>query len=189
MQPTQKSARLISGLDSERRFKHMSAMSDFEIRANNIVTAIQVADHRVKDFGYAEDSPEEASSRIVGMFVTWLTACEEARHQATNSSASYTRNVINALPVQDDPNWDDYIMPPPTSTLRERAEALWGVRIAFTHGDGDLNLISNQQNKSYAQNAAKILEGVSINGTKLILNGGLFHSAIRTMVQIRDVIP
>lgn len=57
----------------------MSNMSDFEIRANNMVTAIETAQQRVEDFGYSNDSPAETVSRIVGMFVTWLTACCQAR--------------------------------------------------------------------------------------------------------------
>ena len=166
----------------------MTAMSDFEIRANNIETAIQSARERVVDFGYSDDSPEEAVSRVVGMFITWLTACEEARQQESNGSASFTRNVIQALPVEDDPNWDTYLQPPPSSTLRQRAEALWGIRVAYTHGDGDIELITNLNNKEYAKNAPNILRGVSIQDGKLILNEGVYHEAIRTMVQIRDVL-
>ena len=78
----------------------MGVMSDFEIRANNIETAEQ----RVTDFGYSYDSPKETVSRVVGMFVIWLTSCEEARHQSTSANASFIRNVINQLPVQDYPN-------------------------------------------------------------------------------------
>jgi len=166
----------------------MAAMSSFEIRANNIETAIQSARGRVKDFGYSDDSPEETVSRVVGMFITWLTACEEARQQEANGSASFTRNVIQALPAEDDPNWDTYIMPQPNSTLRQRAESLWGIRIAYTHGDGDTELITNQNNKKYATNAPNILGGVAIQNGKLILNECVYHEAIRTMVQIRDVL-
>lgn len=166
----------------------MAAMTDFEIRANNIVTAIEVARHRVEDFGYSQDSPEETDTRVVGMFVTWLTACEEARQQTLIPNASFTKNVINALPIQDDPKWNTYIMPLPTSTLRERAEALWGIRVAFTHGDGNINLITNSQNKQYARNSANIFDAVTIHGSRLVLHGGIYHPAVRTMVQIRDLL-
>ena len=166
----------------------MCAMSDFEIRANNIETAIQSARQRVEDFGYSCDSPEETVSRVVGMFITWLTASEEARQQDINNNATFTKNVIQALPVNDDSSWETYIMPQPTSTLRERAESLWGIRVAYTHGDGNIDLIKNTKNKQYALNSQNILEGVLVENNRLILSEGVYHEAIRTMVQIRDVL-
>jgi len=98
------------------------------------------------------------------------------------------KNVIQALPVEDPPNWETYIMPPPNSTLRQRAESLWGIRVAYTHGDGDISLITNQTNKKYATDAPSYLQGVLLKNNKLILNGGVYHEAIRTIVQIRDLL-
>jgi hypothetical protein len=112
-------------------------MTDFEVRANNIEVAISGARHRVDDFGYDDDPPEEAVSRVIGMFICWLTACEEARLQGSVPGASFRRDIIDALPLADNPAWDSYIQPPPASSLRKRTESLWGIRIAFTHGDGD----------------------------------------------------
>jgi len=166
----------------------MAAMSKFEIRANNIKTAIELARNRVVDFGYSDDSSQETVSRVVGMFITWLTACEEARQQEATSGASFTKNVIQVLPIEDDSSWVSYIMPPPNSTLRQRAESLWGIRITYTHGDGDIDLITNPNNKNYAINAPNILRGVSIENNKLVLNENVYHEAIRTMVQIRDLL-
>jgi len=161
----------------------MSRMSDFEIRANNIHIAIETAGHRVDDFGYSDDSTHESVSRVIGMFITWLTACEEARLQG-----SFFSKVINQLPANDDPSWDTYIMPQPSTSLKQRVEALWGIRIAFTHGDGDINLITNQNNKNFALNAPNILDGVSIENNVMILNENIYPVAIKTMVQIRDVL-
>lgn len=161
----------------------MARMTDFEIRANNIATAISASLHRIEDFGYKDDPPIESVSRIYGMFITWLTACEEARHQG-----SFSKSVIARLPDQDNPNWDTYILPPPTSTLKQRATALWGIRIAFTHGDGDLDLIK-PTNRAYAADAPNHLPGASVVGNRLVLNREIEHTAIRTMVQLRAVLP
>ena len=78
----------------------MSEMSEFEIRANNVRTAIETASHRVDDFGCSDDPILESVSRVVGMFITWLTACEEARLHG-----SFYSKVINQLPINDVPNW------------------------------------------------------------------------------------
>ena len=105
----------------------MGNMTDFEIRANNIATAISASHQRVEHFGYSDDPAKESVSRIYGMFITWLTACEEARHQN-----SYSKSVISALPNIDDPNWKTYISPAPTSTLKQRIESLW-VYVLYSH--------------------------------------------------------
>ncbi|MDD5298336.1 MAG: hypothetical protein PHU46_15645 [Rhodocyclaceae bacterium] len=152
-------------------------------------TAIGGARSRVEDYGYGDDPAHETESRVMGMFITWLTACEEARFQAANPRASFRRDVINALPTQDDPSWGTYILPQPTSSLRQRAEALWGIRIAFTHGDGDTLLITDQVNRSFAQDAPGHIPGASLTNGRLHLTNGIFHTAIRTVVQIRDVLP
>lgn len=167
----------------------MKKMNDFEIRANNIKTAIESASFRVDQFGYSEDATKETVSRVVGMFITWLTACEEARQQYIQANATFTKNVINMLPTSDDTGWDTYIIPPPSSTLRQRAEALWGIRVAFTHADSDISLITNTKNQHYASNSPNIFNSVTLQGNKLQLNEGLYHEAIKTIVQIRDVLP
>ena len=164
-------------------------MSDFEIRANNIVTGISGVRSRVEDFGYAEDDAKESVSRVVAMFITFLTTCEEARHISNNINASFSNDVLAKLPLQDDPTWDTYIEPAPTSSLIERVESLWGVRVAFTHGDGDLSLIKSQRNKRYAQDAPLHLDGVTITDGIMSVNESIFHVATRTMVQVADILP
>lgn len=163
----------------------MKPMSPFELRANNLEVAISAVRERVKEFGYEDDPAEETVSRIIGMFVTWLTACEEAR-----LNQQFSVGVIEALPQMDDPSWQPYIQPPPSSTLRQRAEALWGIRIAFTHADGDTTLIKNSRNRMYAEDAAQHIPGVVLGrDKKLRLSMKVCHTAIRTIVQVQDVIP
>jgi len=166
----------------------MSLMSDFEIRANNIVTGISGVRSRIEDFGYTDDDAKESVSRVVAMFIAYLTTCEEARHISNNINASFSNDVLAKLPVQDDPTWDAYIDPALTSSLRERVESLWGVRVAFTHGDGDLSLIKNARNKKFAQDAPLHLDGVTIADGKMSLNESVFHIATRTMVQVADLL-
>jgi hypothetical protein len=163
-------------------------MSDFETRANNVQTAIDGARYRINEFGYSQDKTDESVSRIIGMFITWLTSVEEARHQDENLNASFRRNVINRLPNIDNPEWKDYLNPKPITTLKQRASGLWGIRVAFTHGDGDIELIKNADNKIFAQQSSEYFESVSIHDNKLILNEGIMHTAIRTIVQIQDVL-
>jgi len=161
-------------------------MTDFEIRANNIFTGIQDIRSRIENFGYNDDNPVNGVSRIMGMFITYLTACEESRQNSLGRNGGFTLTVISNLPDTDDPSWPTYIEPAPTSTLKDRAKALWGIRIAFTHGDGDVMQIKNMTNRQYAIDAATILPGVSLNGNQLEITEGVSHYAIRTISQIHD---
>lgn len=158
-------------------------MDSFELMANDIEIALRGAKARIESFGYNDTSSSESNSRVVGMFITWITATEEDRLGA------FALNVINALPVNDDPNWDSYIEPKPIATLRQRAESLCGIRIAYTHSDGDISKISNQNSQNFAHNAPQHLPGVSLNGNQLMLTDKLYHTAIRTIVQLRAVLP
>jgi hypothetical protein len=164
----------------------MGKMSDFEIRANNILIGIENVRSRVNDFGYSEDSATNSVSHVMGMFITWLTACEESRQNSLGKTGGFTATVISILPEIDDPNWSTYIMPLPMSTLKDRVKALWGIRIAFTHGDGDVMQISNMTNRQYAIDSATILPGVTLNGNKLEITEAVSHYAIRTLCQIHD---
>lgn len=163
-------------------------MSDFEIRANNILEGIRSARHRVEGFGYAADSAENSECRIVGMFITWLTACTEARFHEDGQNHNFRNSVIDKLPDIDDPNWKIYIQPTPKASLKERVKALWGVRIAYTHGDGFISKIKSTSNKEFAQNSPFALDGVSIDGDFLKVNFGVCHVAIRTIVQVQDLL-
>lgn len=163
-------------------------MSDFEIRANNIKTAIEIAEQRVNEFGYKEDDAKETVSRVIGMFITWLISCEEARQMDLHGDCSFVKCVIDNIPAIDNPVWENYIEPPHKCSLKDRVEALWGIRIAFTHCDGDINLISNKKNKEYAIKSSEVFDSVFFEGDKLILTSGLYHEAIRTMVQVRDLL-
>jgi hypothetical protein len=156
----------------------MSIMSDFEIRANNIKTAIEDSRSRVTHFGYDDDAPTESVSRVVAMFITYLTTCEEARHIDNNIDASFSRDVLAKLPEQDDPSWGVYIQPIPTSSLKKRVESLWGVRVAFTHGDGNLSRIKNARNKRFAEDAPLHLPGVSVVNGEMTINESVYHVAI-----------
>lgn len=91
-------------------------MTDFEMRANNIEIAISAARSLIENFGYEDDSSDETVSRLRGMFICWLTACEEARFQNAHPKATFRSHVIDALPDIDNPSWDTYIMPKPSSS-------------------------------------------------------------------------
>jgi len=161
------------------------SMSTFELIANDIVTGIATSADRIRDFGYEEDI-EKSLSGIYSMFVSWLIGYEEERQTDLGRGTSFTKTLIQNLPDHDDPSWESYIMPAPSTTLKKRCMDLWGVRIAFTHGNGNIDRILDQKVKRWAENID--IRGVRLEDRRLIVNGGISHYAIRTIVQVQDVL-
>lgn len=165
-------------------------MGPFETRATNIMVGIGAADHRIRDFGYDDDPVEHAVSAIRASYITWLVACVEAMAQdlSGSPSASFRSHVIDKLPDLDDPNWEDYILPKPKSSLRRRLEALWGIRVAFTHSDGRTDMISNVTNRGFAEAAPKHINGVELTNNRLCLQRADLRTPTRSIVQVRDLL-
>ena len=62
--------------------------------------------------------------------------------------------------------------------------------MAFTHAGGNVNMISNEMNKERAINSHLHLRGVFLSHDgRIHLDQSLKHYALKTIVQIQDVIP
>lgn len=161
----------------------MCPMSEFELIANDIKTGIEMADLRIADFGYDHDR-RYAKSCIQASVVSWMTAYEEHR-----LGGSFPSVVIDKLPDTDDPNWGSYIMPPPNVTLKNRMEAMWAIRIAYTHSAGYISGISNNTNQTRATQVPHHMQGCRIDGDLLDCSGLSLHTCIRSIVHVQDLLP
>jgi len=157
-------------------------MSEFEQIANDVVTAIETAESRISDFGYGPATDEAVSAVNAGL-VTWLISSEERR-----LNGSFRTKVLDQLPNNDDPSWQTYISPAPAHSLKRRLEALWGIRIAYTHTAADVTMISNARNRQYAIDAPRYINGCELRNNILMINKLDFHTTIRSIVQVRDVL-
>ncbi|WP_171134948.1 hypothetical protein [Ruegeria sp. HKCCD7221] len=157
-------------------------MSEFEQIANDVVTAMETAEYRISEFGYGAATDEAVSAVNAGL-VTWLISSEERR-----LNGSFRKKVLDQLPNNDDPNWQSYISPQPTHSLKRRLEALWDIRIAYTHTAADVTMISNAQNQQYAIDAPRYINGCELRNNILMVNKLDFHTAVRSIVQVRDIL-
>jgi hypothetical protein len=159
------------------------AASSFWIRADNLQTAVQTAHHRVAEFGYGgEEGGRQAASDVAAMYVVLLIACEEARAERRGyDRPSFVDHVVRQLPDQDE---IDHSEPMLTSSLRRLAESLWGVRVTFTHSDGQLTQLRAQSHQ-WAERAPSHIRGVTASGHQLEIDGGIMHPALRTIEAIR----
>jgi hypothetical protein len=164
--------------------------SDFELRADNICIALSAARHRIENYGYDHKPADIAISALRATFITWLVACEEARAQDRlgNSKANFVDSVLELLPIADDPSWPNFIEPPPLSSLRHRLEALWGIRIAYTHSDGNVMKIASEKNRKFAIQAPLHLPGTSLIGNWLDVSKCDLHTVKRSIIQVRSIL-
>lgn len=165
-------------------------MDDFEQEINDVITAIEVAGDRIKEFGH-KTSPQEIEitvSKILASYICLLVASEEARAVEHERESHFVRGVIDHIPTIDDPNWKTYIADENLSTLKNRLIALWGIRIAYTHSDGNINHINNEYSRNAAIDAPNHIRGASLKGDYIILNNSSLHATHRTIVQVRDIL-
>lgn len=160
----------------------MGAMSDFELIANDIETGINSAGMLIDDFGYNHDRRYSISC-IQASVVSWMTSYEERR-----LGGSFPDVVINRLPDSDDPRWANYITPPPTATLKQRMEAMWAIRIAYTHSAGFVSGISNATNRARAMSAPLYIPGCRIDGDLLDCSNISLHTCTRSIVHVQDLL-
>ena len=154
----------------------------------NLGLVIGHADHRTETCGFPDNG--KTASVLRAAFVTWLVACEEARAQirTENPTADFVNQVINVLPDLDDPSWQQTNADGFTAPLKDRMRSLWGVRIAFTHSDGDISKISSARNRAWAENARFYLNGVSLDNGRIDMSVADLHYIARSIAQLQSVL-
>lgn len=156
-------------------------MVDFWERAENMQMIARKAT-LVDGFGYGgPHGAETAMHDLTAMYVVWLTSMEEGRAVRRGFQNGFVLDVINLLP---DSATADHNEPMLHSPLKKCAESLWGLRIAITHGDCQLDK-TGKTNRQRAAAAPKHFEGVEITGNRLALSPPLMHLGLRTIEAIR----
>ena len=154
----------------------------------NLSLVIGHAEHRTDTCGFPDGG--KTSTILRASFVTWLVACEESRAQnrTNDQNASFVKHVIEALPVCDDPNWEQTNSEGFHASLKNRMQGLWGIRIAFTHSDGDVSNILNLNSKTWAQSAHLHVKGVTMRGSVIDMSGADLHYIHRSFAQLQTVL-
>jgi hypothetical protein len=154
----------------------------------NLSLVIGHADHRTETCGFADSG--KTSTVLRAAFVTWLVACEEARAQirTNDPKASFVKHVVEFLPDDDHPAWEQTNSEGFHSSLKNRMQGIWGIRIAFTHSDGDVSKIGNLKSKAWAQSAHSHVKGVAMSGNMIDMSGADLHYIHRSFAQLQTVL-
>ncbi len=160
---------------------------DYELMFN-LSLVIGHADHRTETSGFPDSG--KTSTVLRAAFVTWLVACEEARAQirTNDPKASFVRHVIEFLPDDDDPAWEQTNSVGFHASLKNRMRALWGIRIAFTHSDGDILKIGSSNNREWAGFAHLYVKGVTMNEDIIDMSQADLHYIHRSFAQLQTVL-
>lgn len=73
---------------------------------------------------------------------------------------------------------------PETSSLKGRAQIMWAIRLAFTHGNGDIAQIDDANVAAYLFN--KHLDDVTVEANRVVLGRKVTFPSIRTTVEILE---
>lgn len=155
---------------------------------SNLSQVIGQAKNRTENYGYPDGG--RTASVLKAAFVTWLVACEEARAQdrTGNLNANFVKQVVEVLPDDDDPAWEQTSSEGFDAPLKNRMQSFWGIRIAFTHSDGDVSKIGNLNSKLWSQSAHLHVNGVKMNGNVIDMLSADLHYIHRSFAQLQMVL-
>jgi hypothetical protein len=155
----------------------------------NMALVVGHAEYRLENCGMTMENPSLVPSVLRASIITWHIACEEARAQRStgNANANFVESCIEPLPENDDPTWPRLLEPPATSPLKRRLEALWGIRIAFTHSVGDTKRITSAKNRQFAVDSPMHIPGVKIVREVLDLSALNLHYVSRSFDLLRAI--
>lgn len=169
-------------------------MSDHErllwVFAENLERSIDLGFKQSTDPAEWVDGQDEAEAlmrRMRGIFVASLVGETEERVGRNFSS------IIEQLP--DTPTQKNskywFVDMPRTSTPRGRAKVMWAIRIAYTHGNGHKNQISDATVASFIDPsyANKHFRGVRIKSDIVTLFKDVTFPALKTVLEIADKFP
>lgn len=133
------------------------------------------------------DSIEEAESlmrRFRGIFVASLVGEIEEKIGRKFSSVFNQLSDTPTIPYSE--YW--FVDMPRSSTPRGRAKVMWAIRIAYTHGNGHINQITDQNVADFLgpRFVRKHFRGVAVDNDIVKINGDVTHPALKTALEIYE---
>ncbi len=157
------------------------------VLAEEMESSISSCFQKVSESHEWVNSDEEAKSlmrRLRGTFIASLVGEIEEKIGRKFSS------VFNQLPdtptTYSNKYWFEDM--PPTSTARGRAKVMWAIRIAYTHGNGHIDQITDNEVADFLQQefAQKHFRGISVENDIVQVYGDVTYPALKTVLEIDD---
>jgi len=134
------------------------------------------------------DNDEEAQAlmrRFRGVFIASLVGEVEERIGRKFSSV-FDRLSDTPTPKNSKYWFEDM---PINSTPRGRAKVMWAIRIAYTHGNGHIDQVTDEDVADYLNTsfAATHFRGVRIEDDFIKVFGDVTYPALKTILEITDL--
>ena len=167
------------------------AITDYErllwVLAEEIEDSIASCFRKASDEVEWVDSAEEANDlmrRFRGIFVASVVG--EIEEKIDRSFSSTFQQLPNSPTPKNSKYW--FVDMPPTSTPRGRAQAMWAIRIAYTHGNGHIGQITDPDVAAYLEPSfvRQHFRGLRVEDDIVQVFGDVTHPALKTALEIYE---
>ncbi|MEW8194020.1 MAG: hypothetical protein AB2793_09935 [Candidatus Thiodiazotropha sp.] len=167
------------------------AITDYErllwVLAEEIESSISSCFQKASDEIEWVDSDEEAHAlmrRLRGIFVASVVG--EIEEKIGRSFSSTFQQLPSTPTHKNSEYWFDDM--PTTSSPRGRAQVMWAIRIAYTHGNGHINQITDPNVAAYLQPsfARQHFRGLRVQNEIVQVLGDVTYPALKTALEIYE---
>jgi len=142
---------------------------------------------QVKDPVEWVNSQDEAASLISRFRGTLIASLVGEVEELTGKSFSSLFDQLSKSPTPKNSKYWFSSMPS-NSSSRGRAEVMWAIRVAYTHGNGHADQISDVGVRDFLvpNNAARHFQGVKVVNDRIELGHEVSHPAMKTVLELCD---
>jgi hypothetical protein len=168
------------------------AITDYErllwVLAEEMDSSIASCFSKVKESYEWVDNKEEAESlarRLRGIFIASLVG--EVEEKIGTKFFSVFEKLSNSPTTQDSKYWYEHM--PESSTPCGRAKVMWAIRIAYTHGNGNISQIGDPKVQKFLEPefVNKHFKGIKVENNIVIGLEKVPYPAIKTVLEIENL--
>ena len=174
-----------------RRTGRFLAMTDYErllwVLAEEMESSISSCFSKVSETHEWVDSDEEANAlmrRFRGIFVASLVG--EIEEKIGRKFSSVFDQLSDTPTPKSSSYWFEDM--PETSSSKGRAKLMWAIRVAYTHGNGHIDQITDQDVASWLtpEFAKKHFRGLRVENDLVQVFGDVTYPALKTALEIYE---
>ena len=169
------------------------AITDYErllwVLAQEMDSSISRCFAQVKEEYEWVETKEEAESlarRLRGIFIASLVG--EVEEKITTKFSSVFEQLSNSPTPQGSGYWFEHM--PESSTPCGRAKVMWAIRIAYTHGNGNISQIGDPKIKEFLEPTFvnKHFKGIKVENDIVTGLEKVPYPAIKTVLEIENIL-
>lgn len=158
------------------------------VLAEEMDSSINSCFNKVKEEYEWVESQEEAESlarRLRGIFIASLVG--EVEEKIATKFSSVFDQLSDSPTIQGSAYWSEHM--PESSTPCGRAKVMWAIRIAYTHGNGNISQIGDAKIKKFLEPkfVNKHFNGIKVENDIITGLEKVSFPAIKTVLEIENL--